>query len=70
VTKIGKEAFSGCKNLSSITIKSTKLTSVGSNAFKGINKKAMIKVPKKQLGKYKKLFNSKSGYKKSMTIKK
>ncbi len=70
VTKIGKEAFSGCKKLKKITIKSTKLKSVGSNAIKNINKKATIKVPKSQLKKYKKLFKSKTGYKKTMKIKK
>jgi uncharacterized protein YjdB len=70
ITKIGKEAFSGCKKLSKIIIKSTKLKTVGKNAIKGINKKATIKVPKKQLTKYKKLFKSKTGYKKSMKIKK
>ncbi|MBO5088681.1 MAG: leucine-rich repeat protein [Lachnospiraceae bacterium] len=70
VTKIGKNAFSGCKNLKTITIKSTKLKSVGSNAIKGINKKATIKVPSKQLSKYKKLFKSRTGFKKTMKIKK
>ncbi|MBE5943137.1 MAG: hypothetical protein E7264_11460 [Lachnospiraceae bacterium] len=70
VKKIGKEAFSGCKNLKKITIKSAILKSVGKNAIKGINKKATIKVPKKQLSKYKKLFKSKTGYKKTMKIKK
>ncbi|MGN0153916.1 MAG: leucine-rich repeat protein [Lachnospiraceae bacterium] len=69
VTKIGKEAFSGCKNLKTITIKSTTLKSVEKNAIKNINNKAVIKVPKKQLKKYKKLLNSKSGYKKSMRVK-
>jgi hypothetical protein len=70
ITKIGKEAFSGCKKLSKITIKSTKLKSVSKNALKGINAKATIKVPKKQLSAYKKLFNGKAGFKKTMKIKK
>lgn len=70
VTTIGKSAFEGCKNLKKITIKTTKLKSVGKNAIKGIHKKATIKVPKKQLKKYKKLFKSKTGYKKTMKIKK
>lgn len=56
--------------LSKITIKSSVLKSVGKNAIKGINKKATIKVPKKKLSKYKKLFNKKTGYKKTMKIKK
>lgn len=70
VTKIGKKAFSGCKKLKKITIKSTVLKSVGKNAIKNIDKKATIKVPKKQLSKYKKLFKSKTGFKKTMKIKK
>lgn len=70
VTKIGKNAFNGCKNLKTIIIKSTKLKTVGKNAIKGINKEATIKVPKEQLKEYKKLFKSKTGYKKSMKIKK
>ncbi len=70
VTKIGKDAFSGCKNLKMITIKSSKLKTVGKNAIKGIHKKATIKVPKKKLTKYKRLFKTKTGYKKSMKIKK
>lgn len=40
------------------------------NAIKNIDKKATIKVPKKQLRKYEKLFKSKTGYKKTMKIKK
>lgn len=70
VTKIGNNAFNGCSKLSKITIKSKKLKSVGKNAIKGINKNAVIKVPRKQLKNYKKLFKSKTGYKKSMKIKK
>lgn len=59
VTKIGKEAFSNTKKLKQIVIKSTKLKSVGKNALKGINGKAKIKVPKKKLSSYKKLFKKK-----------
>lgn len=70
VKKIGKEAFSGCKQLKTITIKSTVLKSIGKNAIKGINKKATIAVPKKQYSKYKQLLKSKTGYKKTMKIKK
>ena len=56
VKKVGKNAFNGCKNLKTVTIKTTKLTknSLGKNSFKGINKKATIKCPKKQLKNYKK----------------
>lgn len=70
VTKIGNSAFYGAKKLKKITIKSTKLKKVEKNAIKGIHKKATIKVPKKKLSKYKKLFKSKTGFKKSMKIKK
>lgn len=70
VKKIGKEAFYNCKKLSKITIKSAVLKTVGKNAIKNIHKKATIKVPKKQLSKYKKLFKSKTGFKKTMKIKK
>lgn len=70
VTKIGKESFSGCKKLKKITIKSTGLKSVGKNAIKGIDKKTTIKVPKSKLKKYKNLFKTKTGYKKTMKIQK
>ncbi len=70
VTKIGKQAFYNCKKLKTITIKTSSLKSVGSKAISGINKKATIKVPKKKLSAYKKLFKSKTGYKKTMKIKK
>lgn len=61
VNKIGKQAFYGCKNLKTINIKTTKLTSrnVGSQAFKKINTKASIKVPKRKLTSYKKILRAK-----------
>lgn len=67
VTTIGKKAFAGCKNLKKITVKSRKLTKVGKKAFKGINKKAVIKVPKKCRKAYTKLFKNK-GQAKSVQI--
>ena len=70
VHTIDDNAFNGCKNLKSITIKSTVLKKAGKNAINGIYKKAVIKVPKKQYNKYKKLFTSKTGFKKTMKIKK
>ncbi len=70
VTKIGANAFNGCKNLKKITIKSAKLKSVGKNAIKGINKKAVIKVPKAKIKSYKKLFKKSTGFHKTMKIKK
>ena len=70
ITGIGDKAFSGFKKLKTIVIKSTKLKTVGKNAIKGIKKKAVIKVPKSKLKKYTKLFSKKTGFKKTMTIKK
>ena len=69
VKKIGKEAFSGCKKLSKVTIKGTALKSIGRNTFKNINKKAVFKVPRKKMKQYKKLLGSKTGYKKTMKLK-
>ncbi len=70
VTKIGKKAFYGCKKLKTITIKSKKLNSksVGTQAFKGLYKKAVIKVPKKQKKAYTKWLKKK-GITKKMKIK-
>lgn len=67
VTKIGANAFSGAKNLKTITIKSKSLKSVGKNAFKGIHKNCKIKVPAKKLNSYKKLLRKK-GQKDSVKI--
>lgn len=71
VNKIGKMAFYGCKNLKNITIKTKKLTTkkVGSKAFKGIYKKAVIKVPKSKLKAYKTMLK-KRGIGKSVKVKK
>ncbi len=69
VTTIGKNAFANCKNLKSVVIKSAKLKKVTKNAFKGIHKKAVIKVPKKQLKKYTQLFK-KAKVAKTVKIKK
>ena len=70
ITSIGANAFSGCKSLKNVVVKSKSLKKVGKNAFKGIQKKAVFKVPAKKLKAYKKLFGSKAGVKKSMKIKK
>lgn len=50
IVKISKNAFYGCKNLTSITIKTSRLTlkNIGTNAFKNTSPKATVKVPKKQ----------------------
>ncbi len=70
VTKIGKKAFNKCAALKKVTIKSTLLTAktVGSAAFKGINAKATIKVPKAVKKDYSKWL-LKKGVKKTMKIK-
>lgn len=54
IVKIGKNAFYGCKKLTSITIKSSRLTlkNIGKNAFKNTSPKATVKVPKKQKALY------------------
>ena len=67
VVKIGTRAFAGCGKLKKITIRSTRLKKVGSGALKGINKKAVIKVPKKKRKGYKKLFKNK-GQKKTVKV--
>lgn len=65
VKTIGKQAFYGCKNLKSITIKSTKLTtkSVGAKAFTKAGsknyKKLVVKVPKSKKKAYVKLLKKK-----------
>lgn len=69
VKSIGKKAFFGCKNLRKITVKSKVLTKVGAKAFKGIDKKAVIKVPAKKYNAYRKLLRGK-GQAGTVTIKK
>lgn len=61
IKKIGKNAFTGCKKLKYITIKTKKLTdkTVGKNAFKGINSKAIIKVPSSKVKEYRTIIKAK-----------
>lgn len=61
VTKIDANAFKNNKKLKTITILSTKLTtkSISKKSFKGLSKKTVIKVPKKQQKAYQKLFKKK-----------
>lgn len=49
--------FTGCSGLKYLTVKTKKLTSktVGKGAFKKLNKKAKIKVPKSKLKLYAKI---------------
>ena len=70
IVNINSSAFKKCTKLKSIKIKSTYIKKVGRNAFKGINKKAVITVPKKLYKKYKKLINKKTGFVKTMKLKK
>ncbi|MFG6329085.1 MAG: leucine-rich repeat protein, partial [Lachnospiraceae bacterium] len=61
VKTIGKNAFYGCKNLKTVTIKTANLTnaSVKAGAFKGLNTKAVVTVPEQKLAGYKKILKAK-----------
>ncbi len=69
---IGKRAFYKCKKLKSIQIKTNKLNKkrIGKDALKGIHKKAVIKVPDKNLKKYKQILKKKGIGKQVKIIKK
>ena len=67
VKKIGSKAFYNCKKLKTLTINSSKIKSVGSNAFKKMYGKAKIKVPSSKVKYYKKLF-AKKGQKSTVKI--
>lgn len=58
IKKISNNAFFKCKSLKMVTIKSVLLTKKTANkkAFKGVNKKMVIKVPKKMKKAYVKMF--------------
>ena len=58
VTVIRKNAFYGCRSLKKITVKSMQLKKVEKNAWKGIYRKAQIKVPENRIQKYKKLMQN------------
>ncbi|MCR5103328.1 MAG: leucine-rich repeat domain-containing protein [Eubacterium sp.] len=68
ISNIGKNAFSGCSKLKTVTFKGSRLKKVGANAFKGINKKATISVPKAKKKAYTKLLKGK-GQAKTVKIK-
>ncbi|MCI8377137.1 MAG: family 43 glycosylhydrolase [Lachnospiraceae bacterium] len=59
VTTLGAKCFAGCTNLKKVTFKTKVLKKVGKDAFKKINKKAVLKVPKAKLKKYKNLLKKK-----------
>lgn len=70
IEKIGDNAFYKCKKLKKITIESTylKKKNIGNNAFKKINKNAIIKVPKGKKKSYGKLLKSRGFKVKSENI--
>lgn len=68
VTTIEKNAFRNCKKLKKITVKSNVIRTVGKGAFKGVPKKAKIKVPKAKQTIYQTLF-TKAGLAKSAKVK-
>ena len=70
ISKIGNKAFYNCKKLKKIKIKSKKLTlkKIGKSAFKKINKKAKISVPKSKKKSYKKML-TKKGLSKTVKVK-
>ena len=67
VTAIKKNAFKNCKKLKKVIIHSKNIKSIGKNAFKGIVKKAVFKVPDGKISKYKKLLK-KSGAAKTIKV--
>lgn len=71
IKTIGANAFYKCTKLKNIVIKSKnlKLKNVGKKAFKGINSKALIKVPKSKYKAYKNIL-TKRGVGKKVKIKK
>ncbi|MFD1402752.1 leucine-rich repeat protein, partial [Robinsoniella peoriensis] len=69
VKVIHSYAFSGAKQLKSITVKSKVLNKVYKNTFKNIHKRAVIRVPSSKLRAYKKLMANK-GQSKTVVIRK
>ncbi len=69
VTKIKAKAFLNNKKLKKVTI-GKKIKKIGKKAFYKINGKAVFNVPKAKYKAVKKLLTAKTGYKKTMKIKK
>ena len=69
ITAIGANAFADCPKLKTITINSVKLTgkNVADDAFAGIADGTVIRVPKKMLARYQKLF-AKKGLSKKVKV--
>ena len=59
VTTIGNKAFAGCKKLNRMLVKSDKIKSVGSSAFKGVPSNIIVKASKKKWKEYSKMFVNK-----------
>lgn len=64
----GEGVFAGCENLKTIEVKSKKIESCFKGAFKDVNKKVVIEVPKSKLNSYKSMFQ-KSGLSRKVKIK-
>jgi len=70
VTSIQQRAFKSNTKLKTVTI-GKNIKSIGKNAFKGIQKKAVFKIPKSRYSAVKKLLTAKSGFvKRTMKLKK
>ena len=67
VTAIGSKAFYNCRKLKKLTIRSTKLKTVGKNALQTIHARASVRVPKTKLKTYQKKLKGK-GQKKTVKI--
>ena len=68
ISYIGRQAFAKCAKLKRIVIKTKKLkaSKVGAAAFKGIHKKAVVKVPGSCLRSYRAFFRKKGAGKKTV----
>lgn len=71
VKKIGTNAFYGCTKLTTLQIKSTKLTdsNLSAKAFNGVKKTTTVKVPSSKVSSYKTIFRN-NGLSSSVTVKK
>ncbi len=61
VTSIEKNAFKGCKKVKTLQIKSLKIKSISKKALTGINKRVVVKVPRKKYWAYRVMLR-KGGY--------
>ena len=59
VKTIGGAAFSKCVKLGKVTIKSTRITTIGKNAFRGVKSNVKIYLPKKKYDAYAKKLKAK-----------